>query len=46
MTVGTILSYVNALLIDWGVMPFITAGLVIMTVISAIVYIRRLVTGS
>jgi len=46
MTVSTILSYVNALLIDWGVMPFIQAGLIVLTVVSAIVYIRRLGTGS
>lgn len=46
MNVLEILSYVNALLTDWGVMPFIQAGLVLLTVISAIVYIRRLGAGS
>jgi len=46
MTVAQILSYVTALLNDWGVMPFIQAGMVILTVISAIVYIRRLSAGS
>jgi len=46
MSVPQILGYVNGLLTDWGVMPFIQAGLVIMTVISAIVYLRRLGAGS
>lgn len=46
MTVIQILTLVNQLLIDWGVMPFLQAGLVILTVISAIVYLRRLGTGS
>lgn len=46
MTVAQILAYVNQLLSDWGVVPFIQAGLVLVLVISAIVYIRRLGTGS
>lgn len=46
LTVSEILSLVNALLVQWGVMPYIQAGLVILTVISAIVYLRRLGAGS
>lgn len=46
MSVSEILGFVNQLLVDWGVMPFIQAGLVIMLVIAAIVYLRRLGTGS
>ena len=46
MSVSQILGYVNALLVEWGVMPFIQAGMVILVVVSAIVYIRRLGTGS
>jgi hypothetical protein len=46
MTVVQILTLVNQLLNDWGVMPYLQAGLVILTVISAIVYLRRLGTGS
>ena len=46
MSVAQILAYVNALLVDWGVMPFIQASMVILTVVAAIVYIRRLGTGS
>ena len=46
MTVGQILGYVNQMLVDWGVMPFIQAGLVILTVVGAIVYLRRLGVGS
>lgn len=46
LSVIQILSLVNQLLYDWGAMPFLQAGLVILTVISAIVYLRRLGTGS
>lgn len=46
MSIAEILGWVSALLTDWGVMPFIQAGLIILTVISAIVYIRRLGAGS
>lgn len=46
MTVAQILSLVNALLVEWGVMPFLQAGLVILTVIGAIVAFRRLSAGS
>lgn len=46
MTTIQILAIVNQLLIDWGVMPFIQAILVLLVVISAIVYLRRLGTGS
>ena len=46
MTVLQILGYVTALLQDWGVMPYIQAGLLLITVIGAIVLIRRLATGS
>ena len=46
MTTMQILTIVNQLLTDWGVMPYLQAGLVIMTVVSAIVYLRRLGTGS
>jgi hypothetical protein len=46
LSVVQILTLVNQLLTDWGVMPFLQGGLVILTVVSAIVYLRRLGTGS
>jgi hypothetical protein len=46
MSVSQILSLVNALLVEWGVMPYISAGLVLLTVFGAITYIRRLGSGS
>lgn len=46
MSVPEILGMVNALLREWGVMPFITAIMVILTVIVAIVLIRKLGAGS
>lgn len=46
MSVQQILAMVNALLVEWGIMPFIQAAMIILVVISAIVYLRRLGTGS
>lgn len=46
MSVMQIMSYVNALLQDWGVMPFIQAGLLVLTVVGVVVMIRRLTSGS
>lgn len=46
LSVSEILSLVNALLVQWGAMSYIQAGFVILLVISAIVYLRRLGTGS
>ena len=43
---GQILGYVNQLMIDWGVMPFIVAGMVVMTVLGVIVLVRRIWLGS
>lgn len=45
-SVGEILSYVSALLNDWGVMPFIKTSMLIVTVIGTIVLIRRMAVGS
>lgn len=46
MNVGQILGYVTQLMNDWGIMPFVQAGLVILTVMAAIVMLRRMGVGS
>jgi len=46
MTVAQILGYVNQLLTDWGVMPYIQVGLVLLAVMTAIAYLRRIGVGS
>lgn len=46
MTVAEILSYVGALLNDWGVMPFIKAMMIIISVIGTIALIRSLAMRS
>lgn len=46
MTVGQILGYVTQLATDWGLMPYIQAGLIVMTVIGTFVALRRLMQGA
>ncbi|MEO5351053.1 MAG: hypothetical protein H7836_15630 [Magnetococcus sp. YQC-3] len=46
LTIGQVLGYVNQLLVDWHIMVFIQAGLLLLVVIGAIVFIRRLWLGS
>lgn len=46
MTIPQILGYTTQLLTDWGAMPYIQAGLLVMSVVGMIVFIRRLWLGS
>lgn len=46
LTIGEVLGYVNQLLVDWHVMPFIVAGFIVMVVTGTIVLIRRVWLGS
>jgi len=46
MTLGQILGYVTQLAIDWGLMPFIQAGMLITVVVGTFVALRRLMQGS
>lgn len=46
LTVGQILGYVNQMMVDWGVMPYIQALMILLAVIGGIVLVRRLWLGS
>lgn len=46
LSVGQILGYINQLLIDWHIMPYLTVMLILVSVIGTIVLIRRLWIGS
>jgi hypothetical protein len=46
MTVPQILAYVNQMIIDWGMLPYIQAAMLLLIVVGTIVLIRRLFLGS
>lgn len=46
MNEGSILAMVSGLMVQWGWMPYINAGLVLTLVFSAIVGLRRIGQGS
>lgn len=46
MSVAQVLGYVTAIAQDWGLMPYIQAGILFMVVIGTFVGLRRLFNGS
>jgi hypothetical protein len=46
MSVGQIIGYVTQLTTDWGLMPFIQAGMLVTVVVGTFVAVRRLMQGS
>jgi len=46
LTIGQIIGYVTQLTIDWGLMPFIQAGLLVTVVVGTFVAVRRLMQGA
>jgi hypothetical protein len=46
MDVGQILGYVTAIANDWGIMPYIQAGIMILVAFGAFTALRRLLNGS
>lgn len=46
MTVGQILGYVTQMANDWGLMPYIQAGLLVTVVVGTFVALRRLMQGA